>query len=137
MGTVHKAKGLEFDTVHVLDDFVKVPCARHNLAQLPHFRVGEHTESSLWGCLAFSRMVWPLGRILLEQKGPPGPQFIILRLWFLEKLSFQGLLPSGFSRGRWAYRILVFPHQTEALNHRLPTYQGVLPVIFFFFIKEA
>ena len=41
MGTVHKAKGLEFDTVHVLDDFVKVPCARHNLAQLPHFRVGE------------------------------------------------------------------------------------------------
>lgn len=43
MGTVHKAKGLEFDTVHVLDDFVKVPCARHNLAQLPHFRVGEQT----------------------------------------------------------------------------------------------
>ena len=83
-------------------------------------------------------MVWPLGRILLEQKGPPGPQFIILRLWFLEKLSFQGLLPSGFSRGRWAYRVLVFPHQTEAVNHRLPTYQGVLPVIFFFFfIKEA
>lgn len=41
LGTVHKAKGLEFDTVHVLDDFVKVPCARHNLAQLPHFRVGE------------------------------------------------------------------------------------------------
>ncbi|MBV99904.1 F-box DNA helicase 1, partial [Eschrichtius robustus] len=39
LGTVHKAKGLEFDTVHVLDDFVKVPCARHNLAQLPHFRV--------------------------------------------------------------------------------------------------
>lgn len=57
MGTVHKAKGLEFDTVHVLDDFVKVPCARHNLAQLPHFRVGEQTESSLWGCLAFSGMV--------------------------------------------------------------------------------
>lgn len=41
LGTVHKAKGLEFDTVHVLDDFVKVPCARHNLAQLPHFRVGK------------------------------------------------------------------------------------------------
>lgn len=41
LGTVHKAKGLEFDTVHVLDDFVKVPCARHNLSQLPHFRVGE------------------------------------------------------------------------------------------------
>lgn len=43
LGTVHKAKGLEFDTVHVLDDFVKVPCARHNLAQLPHFRVGKNT----------------------------------------------------------------------------------------------
>jgi hypothetical protein len=43
LGTVHKAKGLEFDTVHVLDDFVKVPCARHNLAQLPHFRVGKDT----------------------------------------------------------------------------------------------
>lgn len=43
MGTVHKAKGLEFDTVHVQDDFVKVPCARHNIAQLPHFRVGKET----------------------------------------------------------------------------------------------
>jgi ATP-dependent exoDNAse (exonuclease V) beta subunit len=43
---VHKAKGLEFDTVHVLDDFVKVPCARHNLAQLPHFRVGKETDGS-------------------------------------------------------------------------------------------
>lgn len=82
LGTVHKAKGLEFDTVHVLDDFVKVPCAKHNLAQLPHFRVGEQTESSLWGCLAFSGMVWPLGRILLEQKGPPSPKFVILRLVF-------------------------------------------------------
>lgn len=82
LGTVHKAKGLEFDTVHVLDDFVKVPCAKHNLAQLPHFRVGEQKESSLWGCLAFSGMVWPLGRILLEQKGPPGPKFVILRLVF-------------------------------------------------------
>lgn len=52
LGTVHKAKGLEFDTVHVLDDFVKVPCARHNLAQLPHFRVGKDTglgNKSSWG----------------------------------------------------------------------------------------
>lgn len=52
LGTVHKAKGLEFDTVHVLDDFVKVPCARHNLAQLPHFRVGKDTglgHRSSWG----------------------------------------------------------------------------------------
>lgn len=47
VGTVHKAKGLEFDTVHILDDFVKVPCARHNLGQLPHFRVGKETKSLL------------------------------------------------------------------------------------------
>lgn len=54
LGTVHKAKGLEFDTVHVLDDFVKVPCARHNLAQLPHFRVGKETSGAgdrFEGCL--------------------------------------------------------------------------------------
>ncbi|KAM3587649.1 uncharacterized protein V6R79_010981 [Siganus canaliculatus] len=31
VGTVHKAKGLEFETVIVLDDFAKVPCSRHNL----------------------------------------------------------------------------------------------------------
>ncbi|KAM4678642.1 F-box DNA helicase 1 [Discoglossus pictus] len=34
LGTVHKAKGMEFATVHVTDDFVKVPCARHNLQRL-------------------------------------------------------------------------------------------------------
>lgn len=34
LGTVHKAKGMEFDTVEVTDDFVKVPCARHNLERL-------------------------------------------------------------------------------------------------------
>ncbi|KAM6962054.1 F-box DNA helicase 1 [Tautogolabrus adspersus] len=31
LGTVHKAKGLEFDTVMVTDDFSKIPCSRHNL----------------------------------------------------------------------------------------------------------
>ena len=78
---MHKAKGLEFDTVHVLDDFVKVPCARHNLAQLPHFRVGKETAgASLQGCLAFSWTVWLLGRILLEQENPPAPKFVVLRL---------------------------------------------------------
>ncbi|KAF3826993.1 hypothetical protein GH733_002479 [Mirounga leonina] len=50
LGTVHKAKGLEFDTVHVLDDFVKVPCARHNLTQLPHFRVESFSEDE-WNLL--------------------------------------------------------------------------------------
>ncbi|XP_075064678.1 F-box DNA helicase 1 [Mixophyes fleayi] len=34
LGTVHKAKGMEFDSVVVTDDFVKVPCARHNLERL-------------------------------------------------------------------------------------------------------
>lgn len=31
LGTVHKAKGLEFDTVMISDDFSKVPSSRHNL----------------------------------------------------------------------------------------------------------
>uniref|UniRef100_A0A3Q3WVL0 DNA 3'-5' helicase n=1 Tax=Mola mola TaxID=94237 RepID=A0A3Q3WVL0_MOLML len=31
IGTVHKAKGLEFDSVVVSDDFIKIPCSRHNL----------------------------------------------------------------------------------------------------------
>ncbi|XP_063782860.1 F-box DNA helicase 1 isoform X2 [Pseudophryne corroboree] len=34
LGTVHKAKGMEFDSVAVTDDFIKVPCARHNLQRL-------------------------------------------------------------------------------------------------------
>ncbi|KAK7895971.1 hypothetical protein WMY93_021296 [Mugilogobius chulae] len=31
LGTVHKAKGMEFDTVMVTDDFAKIPASRHNL----------------------------------------------------------------------------------------------------------
>lgn len=34
LGTVHKAKGMEFDTVEITDDFVKVPLPRHNLRRL-------------------------------------------------------------------------------------------------------
>ncbi|XP_036419690.1 F-box DNA helicase 1 isoform X2 [Colossoma macropomum] len=34
LGTVHKSKGLEFDTVVVTDDFMKVPCSRHNLQRM-------------------------------------------------------------------------------------------------------
>uniref|UniRef100_A0A8C7CW46 F-box DNA helicase 1 n=1 Tax=Oncorhynchus kisutch TaxID=8019 RepID=A0A8C7CW46_ONCKI len=34
LGTVHKSKGLEFDTVVITDDFAKVPCAAHNLPRL-------------------------------------------------------------------------------------------------------
>nr|XP_056702604.1 F-box DNA helicase 1 [Euleptes europaea] len=41
LGTVHKAKGLEFDTVQVADDFMMVPLARHNLDRTPSFHVGK------------------------------------------------------------------------------------------------
>uniref|UniRef100_A0A8C5PCP3 F-box DNA helicase 1 n=1 Tax=Leptobrachium leishanense TaxID=445787 RepID=A0A8C5PCP3_9ANUR len=34
IGTVHKAKGLEFDTVSIADDFVKLPTSRHNMERL-------------------------------------------------------------------------------------------------------
>lgn len=37
MGTVHKAKGLEFDTVMVTDDFAKIPTSEHNLQFCPNF----------------------------------------------------------------------------------------------------
>lgn len=40
VGTVHKSKGLEFDTVMVTDDFVKVPCSKHNLRHSPEFSFG-------------------------------------------------------------------------------------------------
>lgn len=40
LGTVHKAKGLEFDTVVVTDDFSKVPCSRHNLRCICDFSIG-------------------------------------------------------------------------------------------------
>ncbi|XP_041110648.1 F-box DNA helicase 1 [Polyodon spathula] len=50
LGTVHKAKGLEFDTVEVTDDFAKVPCARHNLHRLPRFNLGSVPDDE-WNLL--------------------------------------------------------------------------------------
>ncbi|XP_071373973.1 F-box DNA helicase 1 [Centroberyx affinis] len=50
LGTVHKAKGLEFDTVMVTDDFVKIPCARHNLHRLSGFCWGNIPEDE-WNLL--------------------------------------------------------------------------------------
>uniref|UniRef100_A0A8C8R6G3 F-box DNA helicase 1 n=1 Tax=Pelusios castaneus TaxID=367368 RepID=A0A8C8R6G3_9SAUR len=50
LGTVHKAKGLEFDNVVLTDDFVKVPCARHNLRRLPHFSTDMSAEDE-WNLL--------------------------------------------------------------------------------------
>uniref|UniRef100_A0A8C9WAB5 F-box DNA helicase 1 n=1 Tax=Scleropages formosus TaxID=113540 RepID=A0A8C9WAB5_SCLFO len=49
LGTVHKSKGLEFDTVVVTDDFVKVPCARHNLEQL--VRIESGLQEDEWNLL--------------------------------------------------------------------------------------
>ncbi|XP_054908665.1 F-box DNA helicase 1 [Poeciliopsis prolifica] len=37
VGTVHKAKGLEFDTVIVTDDFTAVPASGHNLCRIQDF----------------------------------------------------------------------------------------------------
>uniref|UniRef100_A0A8C5FMV0 DNA 3'-5' helicase n=1 Tax=Gadus morhua TaxID=8049 RepID=A0A8C5FMV0_GADMO len=37
LSTVHKAKGLEFNTVMVCDDFARIPCSRHHLTQLSGF----------------------------------------------------------------------------------------------------
>jgi len=41
IGTVHQAKGLEFDTVLIADDFVDVPCARDNNQRRPQFIIGK------------------------------------------------------------------------------------------------
>ncbi|XP_010899604.2 F-box DNA helicase 1 isoform X2 [Esox lucius] len=50
LGTVHKSKGLEFDTVVVTDDFAKVPCAAHNLPRLSSYSGGEIPEDE-WNLL--------------------------------------------------------------------------------------
>ncbi|XP_072529110.1 F-box DNA helicase 1 [Salminus brasiliensis] len=50
LGTVHKAKGMEFDTVVVADDFIKVPCSRHNLQRMnisPGIRSADGDEWNL------------------------------------------------------------------------------------------
>ncbi|KAL1275553.1 hypothetical protein QQF64_035176 [Cirrhinus molitorella] len=50
LGTVHKAKGLEFDAVVVTDDFMKVPCARHNLQQVGGFNAANVPDDE-WNLL--------------------------------------------------------------------------------------
>lgn len=49
VGTVHKAKGLEFDTVMVSDDFAKVPSSRHELDHNSDFSFC----TPLWADLSF------------------------------------------------------------------------------------
>ncbi|XP_059843083.1 F-box DNA helicase 1 isoform X2 [Hypanus sabinus] len=39
LGTVHKAKGLEFDTVQIAEDIIKVPGFRHNPIVLSQFKI--------------------------------------------------------------------------------------------------
>lgn len=41
LGTVHKAKGMEFDTVMVTDDFARVPASRHNLRFRQNFVIDD------------------------------------------------------------------------------------------------
>ncbi|XP_016299536.1 F-box DNA helicase 1-like isoform X1 [Sinocyclocheilus anshuiensis] len=50
LGTVHKAKGLEFDAVVVTDDFMKVPCARHNLQSVGGFNAANVPDDE-WNLL--------------------------------------------------------------------------------------
>uniref|UniRef100_A0A673B1Y6 F-box DNA helicase 1 n=1 Tax=Sphaeramia orbicularis TaxID=375764 RepID=A0A673B1Y6_9TELE len=47
LGTVHKAKGMEFDTVMVTDDFVKVPSSWHNVHHFPDFSFDPEDEWNL------------------------------------------------------------------------------------------
>ncbi|XP_054845336.1 F-box DNA helicase 1 [Eublepharis macularius] len=71
LGTIHKAKGLEFDTVQVADDFVMVPLARHNLGRMPAFHV-DKIPADEWNLLyvavtrAKRRLIMPqfLSRLL-------------------------------------------------------------------------
>ncbi|XP_074554776.1 F-box DNA helicase 1 [Halichoeres trimaculatus] len=50
MGTVHKAKGLEFDTVMITDDFAKIPASEHNLHFYPSFSFGKFPDDE-WNLL--------------------------------------------------------------------------------------
>ncbi|XP_075932332.1 F-box DNA helicase 1 [Anarhichas minor] len=50
VGTVHKAKGLEFDTVMVTDDFAKVPSSKHNLHFNPDFSFSDIADDE-WNLL--------------------------------------------------------------------------------------
>ncbi|XP_040885742.1 F-box DNA helicase 1 isoform X2 [Toxotes jaculatrix] len=50
VGTVHKAKGLEFDSVMVTGDFVKVPFSGHNLHRSPDFSFADIPDDE-WNLL--------------------------------------------------------------------------------------
>ncbi|XP_054668996.1 F-box DNA helicase 1 isoform X2 [Grus americana] len=50
IGTVHQAKGLEFDTVLIADDFVEVPCLSGNYQRRTNFSIGMYPEDE-WNLL--------------------------------------------------------------------------------------
>ncbi|KAM6385112.1 F-box DNA helicase 1 isoform 3-T5 [Alca torda] len=50
IGTVHQAKGLEFDTVLIADDFVKVPCLSGDYQRRTNFSIGMYPEDE-WNLL--------------------------------------------------------------------------------------
>lgn len=50
IGTVHKAKGLEFDIVMVSDDFANVPASKHNLHFNPDFSFADIADDE-WNLL--------------------------------------------------------------------------------------
>ncbi|KAM8740706.1 F-box DNA helicase 1 isoform 2-T2 [Acanthopagrus schlegelii] len=50
VGTVHKAKGLEFDTVMVSDDFAKVPSSRHRVSFNDNFSFSDVPDDE-WNLL--------------------------------------------------------------------------------------
>lgn len=60
LGTVHKAKGLEFDNVMITNDFIKVPASRHSLHMHREFSLSALHASSfgfssqLFVCLFYS-----------------------------------------------------------------------------------
>ncbi|XP_078533407.1 F-box DNA helicase 1 isoform X2 [Lissotriton helveticus] len=49
LGTVHKAKGMEFDTVRITDDFVKIDNAKHIMDRIP-FKI-ESVPEDEWNLL--------------------------------------------------------------------------------------
>lgn len=51
LGTVHKSKGLEFDTVVVTDDFIKVPCSLHNLRRMNMSSGIRNADADEWNLL--------------------------------------------------------------------------------------
>ncbi|XP_037316557.2 F-box DNA helicase 1 [Pungitius pungitius] len=86
LGTVHKAKGLEFDTVMVTDDFAKVPSSKHNLHFNPDFSFSKLADDE-WNLLyvavtrartsliitkSIRRLLTVAGEYFLKSEMPPG-----------------------------------------------------------------